>query len=65
MSVDDYLSCKQNSEKRQTRKSDEAFREHKKILKDLGYYGRDVHGKKFKDDSNEIPNESRVRYQEG
>ena len=26
-------------------------------MKDLGYYGIDVHGKKFKDGSNEIPNE--------
>ena len=49
--------CKQIAKKDDT-EVDEAFREHKKILKELGYYGRDVHGRKFKDDSNEIPNET-------
>ena len=53
---DDYLLANKIA-KKDDAEVDAAFREHKKILKDLGYYGRDVHGKKFKDDSNEIPNE--------
>ena len=55
-SVDDYLLANKIAKKDDT-EVDEAFREHKKILKELGYYGIDVHGKKFKDGSNEIPNE--------
>ena len=54
--VDDYLLANK-IEKKDRAEIDEAFREHKKILKELGYYGRDVHGRKFKDGSNEIPNE--------
>ena len=54
--VDDYLLANK-IEKKDRAEIDEAFREHKKILKELGYYGRDVHGRKFKDGSNEIPRE--------
>ena len=35
-----------------------AFEEHRKILEQLGYYGKDVHGRKFEDSSNDIPNEA-------
>jgi DNA (cytosine-5)-methyltransferase 1 len=55
--VDDYLHANKITE-RDSAEENAAFREHKKVLKDLGYYGRDVHGRKFKDDSNEIPNET-------
>ena len=55
--VDDYLFVNKITE-RDSAEENAAFREHKKILKDLGYYGRAVHGRKFKDGSNEIPNEA-------
>jgi len=34
-----------------------AFEEHETILKELGYLGKNVEGKKFPDDSNELPRE--------
>ena len=37
---------------------DEAFGEHEKILKELGYYQNKLEGKSFIDGSNDIPNES-------
>lgn len=54
--VNDYIFANKITPKYKGEVSD-AFVEHKKILKDLGYYGIDVHGKKFDDNSNKIPNE--------
>jgi len=34
-----------------------AFEEHKKVLQELGYYGRPLKGKHFDDDSNNLPKE--------
>ncbi|GKS67901.1 cytosine-specific methyltransferase [Nitrosarchaeum sp.] len=39
------------------REVEEAFEEHKKVLEDLGYYGKPLKGKDFDDNSNEIPKE--------
>ena len=36
-----------------------AFEEHKRVLKELGYYGKPLKGKHFEDGSNEIPNEGK------
>jgi len=35
-----------------------AFEEHKRVLKEMGYYGNSLSGKKFKDGSNQVPKES-------
>ena len=55
--VDDYIISNaikpQDDEEVKT-----AFEEHKKVLKELGYYGQSLDSLKFKDDSNNIPKES-------
>jgi len=54
--VDDYLF----SNKITPKDDDEievAFEEHRKILQELGYYGKSLTGTNFSDGSNEIPNE--------
>ena len=56
--VDDYLLANKIA-KINNAEVKAAFREHKKILKDLGYYGRDVHDREFEDGSNKIPSEAK------
>ena len=55
--VDDYLTAN-GIKKTDDAEVKKAFEEHRKILEQLGYYGRDVHGRKFEDGSNDIPNEA-------
>jgi len=55
--VDDYLIAN-GIKKTDDAEVKKAFEEHRKILERLGYYGRDVRGRKFEDGSNDIPNES-------
>ena len=55
--VDDYLIVN-GIKKTDDAEVKKAFEEHRKILEQLGYYGRDVHGRKFEDGSNDIPNEA-------
>lgn len=53
---DDYLlanGIKPNNEK----EIKNAFEEHKRVLEELGYYGKPLRGMQFEDGSNEIPNE--------
>ena len=55
--VDDYLTAN-GIKKTDDAEVKKAFEEHRKILEQLGYYGRDVRGRKFEDGSNDIPNEA-------
>jgi len=55
--VDDYLIAN-GIKKTDDAEVKKAFEEHRKILEQLGYYGRDVRGRKFEDGSNDIPNEA-------
>jgi len=55
--VDDYLIAN-GIKKTDDAEVKKAFEEHRKILERLGYYGMDVHGRKFDDGSNDIPNEA-------
>jgi len=54
--VDDYLVTNKIAQK-DKKETETAFREHEKILKELGYYGRKIEGRKFPDSSNVLPNE--------
>jgi len=55
--VQDYLISNDIKPKNDA-EIDDAFEEHKKVLEDLGYYGKPLDGAVFDDNSNEIPNES-------
>jgi len=54
--VEDYLTSNEIEPKNDAEIED-AFEEHKKVLVDLGYYGKPLEGVEFEDGSNEIPNE--------
>ncbi len=53
----DYL-ISNNIKPKSDAEIEDAFEEHKKVLEDLGYYGKPLDGAVFDDNSNEIPNES-------
>jgi len=55
--VQDYLISNDIKPKNDAEIED-AFEEHKKVLEELGYYGKPLDGAVFDDNSNEIPNES-------
>ncbi|MDI1496311.1 MAG: DNA cytosine methyltransferase [Cenarchaeum symbiont of Oopsacas minuta] len=55
--VKDYLFFN-NIKFRDDSEIDQAFKTHKKILKELGYYKKSLKNRKFKDGSNKIPVES-------
>ena len=54
--TDDYLLSNEIEPKNDAEIED-AFEEHKKVLDELGYYGKPLDGKDFEDGSNKIPNE--------
>ncbi|MEX0862162.1 DNA cytosine methyltransferase [Nitrosopumilus sp.] len=54
--VEDYLTANAITPK-DDGEVEVAFEDHKKVLKELGYYGKPLAGMKFEDESNEIPNE--------
>lgn len=54
--VEDYLISNEIEPKNDAEIED-AFEEHKKVLKELGYYGKPLEGVEFEDGSNKIPNE--------
>jgi len=55
--VDDYLFSNDIQPKDDSELK-VAFEQHKKVLEELGYYGKPLSGTDFEDESNEIPNES-------
>ncbi len=55
-SVDDYLLSNKITPKDKNEVK-RAFEEHKRVLKDLGYYNRPLDGRAFPDGSNDIPKE--------
>jgi DNA (cytosine-5)-methyltransferase 1 len=55
--IQDYLISNEIEPKNDAEIED-AFEEHKKVLEELGYYGKPLDGAVFDDNSNEIPNES-------
>ena len=55
--VDDYLFSNDIQPKDDSEVK-AAFEQHKKVLEELGYYGKPLSGTDFEDESNEIPNES-------
>ena len=55
--VDDYIFSNAIKPK-DDEERDAAFEEHKKVLKEMGYYGKPLSGKNFKDGTNEVPKES-------
>jgi len=55
--VEDYLSANKISPK-SDHETRQAFKEHDRILKELEYFGRKVEGRRFADQSNEMPNEA-------
>lgn len=54
--VKDYLFMNRITEYSR-REIDEAFQQHAELLKELGYYGRKLEGRKFPDHSNDVPRE--------
>jgi DNA (cytosine-5)-methyltransferase 1 len=54
--VDDYITANEIVPDNDA-EIDDAFEEHKKVLKELGYYGKPLDGAVFDDGSNKIPKE--------